>query len=74
VALAHVCVDPCRSILVEEVDRDPAHALLPQLAGQRAQTLLATRDQYERGARLAGETARRRFADSARGAGDEDDG
>ena len=63
--LLHVRADARGRVFVEEIDGNPADALLAQRGGQRAQAILTSRDEYERGARLAGETASRRFADPA---------
>ena len=57
----------------DEVDRDPADALLSERGGQRAQALLAAGNEHEPCIGLSREAARGRLADPARGAGDHRD-
>jgi hypothetical protein len=73
VALEHVIANLRWCVLVEEIHGDDARALLAELGGQRAQALLAPRDEHQRGAGLAREPPRGRLADPAGGTGDEHD-
>ena len=63
--------DPRRRVGVGEVGGDDRRAT--ELGGQRAQPLLAPRDEDELAAGLAGEAAGRGLADPAGGSGDERD-
>ena len=72
-ALEHVLEDARRRLVVHEVDRNRAHALLAERGGQSSQPLLPARDKNERCSRLAGETTRGGFSDPARRARDHRD-
>jgi hypothetical protein len=73
VVLLHVRAHARRSVVLGQVDGAAADGAA-ELARQRAQPVLAAGDEHERGAVLAGEKAGGRFADTARGAGDDGDG
>ena len=74
VVLGDVLEDARGCVLLDEVGGDEGGPLGSERGGEGAQAILAAGDEHERCAGLAGEPPGGGFADSAGGAGDDDDG